>query len=208
MYQRLKQLLLGEAIEKQMNLFADNSEDYPSDVSDSESEDYESFSDIEFDNGNDIGNDNGDDDGHQNEPNNNAGDPYDSNEFDFSRYEVRNEDLQNVVDVVNPTLLNSLSDDDDDSDDELLSTEMEMPNDQSIQNITPANIPQKSREELINKINGHLRSISKRYTEIIEKSPEKLDELELSMKGLTQLLENMLTGRENLANNPKRRKKS
>ena len=43
MYQRLKQLLLGEAIEKQMNLFADNSEDYPSDVSDSESEDYESF---------------------------------------------------------------------------------------------------------------------------------------------------------------------
>ena len=30
MYQRLKQLLLGEAIEKQMNLFADNSEDYPS----------------------------------------------------------------------------------------------------------------------------------------------------------------------------------
>ena len=43
MYQRLKQLLLGEAIEKQMNLFADNSEDYPSEVSDSESEDYESF---------------------------------------------------------------------------------------------------------------------------------------------------------------------
>ena len=80
-------------------------------MSDSESEDYESFSDIEFDNGNDIGNDNGDDDGHQNEPNNNAGDPY-SNEFDFSRYKVRNEDLQNVVDVVNPTLLNSLSDDD------------------------------------------------------------------------------------------------
>ena len=43
MYQRLKQLLLGEAIEKQMNLFADNSEDYPSDESDSESEDDESF---------------------------------------------------------------------------------------------------------------------------------------------------------------------
>ena len=54
MYQRLKQLLLGEAIEKQMNLFVDNSEDYPSDESDSESEDDESFSDIEFDNGNDI----------------------------------------------------------------------------------------------------------------------------------------------------------